>query len=212
MPRKKETSFELKKLIWDKAATIGKKPEVIQRELDDELRRLRKGEYLFEEVPDVRTIKRIIEKDINQLSPEVVIAKLPPHVWHLRDDYEAIKKIAEPTTRKSTLPEGQVTTALIIASNLEKIRNAPAESQGDLLGRRIHRVGKKIYGGWWINEDLAKLGDVDRKLAPKLFKYLKAEGEFPELAHISNWTKLKESDITENLIQRLVSRAHRGNF
>ena len=212
MPRKKEPSFKVKTIIWDKAVTTGKKPEVILRELENELRRLYQEESFYEEAPEVRTIKRIIEKDINQLDPEVVIAKLPPHVWHLRDDYEAIKKIAEPTTRKSTLPEDQATTALIIASNLDKIRNAPAESQGDLLGRRIHRVGKKIYGGWWINEDLAKLGDVDRKLAPKLFKLLKTEGEFPELTEISNWTKLKETHNTENFIQRLIGRAHRGNF
>ena len=99
-----------------------------------------------------------------------------------------------------------------MASNLEKIRNAPSESLGDPYGRRVYTVGKKIYGGWWIYEDQAKLGDVDRKLAAKLFKRLKEEGEFPELADISNWTKLKETDNTENFIQRLISRAHRGNF
>ena len=104
------------------------------------------------------------------------------------------------------------TTALILASNFEKIRNAPAESLGDLLERKVYTVGKKIYGGWWIYEDQAKLGDVDRKLATKLLKCLKEEGGFPELADISNWTKLKETDNTENFIQRLVARAHKGNF
>lgn len=104
------------------------------------------------------------------------------------------------------------TTALILASNLEKIRNAPAESLGDPFGRKVYTVGKKIYGGWWTYEDQAKLGDVDRKLAPKLFKRLKAEGEFPELADISNWRKLKETHNTEDFIQHLIARAHRGDF
>ena len=99
MPRKKEPSFELKMLIWDKAAIIGNRPEVIQRELDNELRKLRKERGFYGDVPDVRTIKRIIEKGINILSPEVVMAKLPPHVWHLRYDYEAIKSLAETTSR-----------------------------------------------------------------------------------------------------------------
>ncbi len=42
MPRKKEPSFKVKTIIWDKAATTGKKPEVILRELENELRRLYK--------------------------------------------------------------------------------------------------------------------------------------------------------------------------
>ena len=104
------------------------------------------------------------------------------------------------------------TTVLILASNLEKIRNAPAESLGDPSGRKVYTVGNKIYGGWWIYEDQAKLGDVDRKLAAKLLKCLKGEGEFPELADISNWTKLKETHNAENFIQRLIARAHRGNL
>lgn len=212
MPRKKETSFELKTLIWDKAATIGKKPEVIQRELDNELRRLRREEDFYEEAPDVRTIKRIIERDINQLEPEVVIAKLPRHVWHLRDDYEAIKILAETTARKSPLPEDQATTTLIIASNLEKIRSAPPESLGDPFGQTIYEVKEKVYGGWWAYEDRARLGDVDRTVAAALLRRLKEEGEFPELEDIEDWKELREACVTEDFIQRLVSRAHRGNF
>lgn len=212
MPRKKEPSFKVKTIIWDKAATTGKKPEVILRELENELRRLYTEENFYEEAPEVRTIKRIIEKDINQLEPEVVIAKLPRHVWHLRDDYEAIKTIAETAARKSPLPEDQVTTALIIASNLEKIRNAPSESLGDPFGHTIYKVEEKVYGGWWVHEDRARLGDVDITVAAALLRRLKEEGEFPELAEIEDWKELSETSVTEDFIQRLISRAHRGSY
>lgn len=212
MPRKKEPSFELKTLIWDKAATIGKMPEVILRVLDNELQRLRKKDMFHEDTPDVRTIKRIIEKDLNRLDPEVVMAKLPRHIWHLREDYEAIMSLADTTARRSPLPKEYATAALIIASNLEKLRNAPPQWLGDPLHRQVYTVGEKVYGGWWVYEDRAKLGDVDKNTAAKLLKCLKEEGEFPELADISDWTKLKETHNTEDFIQRLIARAHRGNF
>ncbi|MFC1938180.1 hypothetical protein ACFLVS_05340 [Chloroflexota bacterium] len=212
MPRKKEPSFKVKTIIWDKAVTTGKKPEVILRELENELRRLYKEEDFYEEAPEVRTIKRIIEEDINLLSPEVVIVKLPPHVWHLRNDYESIKSLAKNTLRKSPLPKDQAMAALIIASNLEKIRNAPAQSLGDPFGHTVYTIGDNVYGGWWVNEDQAKLGDVDGKVAAELLNRLKEEGEFTELSNISDWAELEEDDNTEDLIQRLISRAHRGNF
>lgn len=212
MPRKKEPSFELKLLIWDQAATIGKKPEVILRVLDTELQRLRKGDKFHEDMPDVRTIKRIIEEDINLLDPEVVIAKLPRHLWHLRDDYEAVKTLVETTARKLPLPKDQATAALIVASNLEKIRNAPSESSGDPYGHTSEcTVGENVYGGWWIWDDQARLGDVDKAAAAALLQGLKEESEFYDLAEIDDWNELKEEQITENFIQRLVSRAHRGS-
>lgn len=212
MPRKKETSFELKTLIWDRAATIGNKPEIIQRELENELRRLRKEEDFYEEAPDVRTIKRIIERDINQLEPEVVIAKLPRHIWHLRYDYEDIKSIADKTTQESPHSKELSTTLLIIASNLEKYRNVASDSSADPFGLTVYTVDEKVYGGWWVFEDRARLGDVDRALAAELLGYLKREGEFPELADIGDWSELNDTQITEDFIQRLISRAHRGNF
>ncbi len=104
------------------------------------------------------------------------------------------------------------TTALILASNLEKIRNAPAESLGDPFGHTVFTMGEKVYGGWWVYEDRAKLGDVDRTVVAELLKRLKEEGEFPELAEIDDWEELKEASVTEDFIQRLISRAHRGNF
>ena len=208
MPRKKEPSFELKTLIWDKAVTIGKKPEVILRELDTELQRLRKEDKFHEDTPDVRTIKRIIEEDINLLDSEVVITKLPRHIWHLRDDYEDIKSLVGKTAPRQPLSKEHSTAALIIASNLEKYRNEP----GAFLGTEIDKVWDRVYGGWWIGEERAKLGDVDRKVAAELLGHLKEEGEFPELADIEDWSELNDTQITENFIQRLISRAHRGNF
>lgn len=69
-----------------------------------------------------------------------------------------------------------------------------------------------MYGGWWIWDDQAKLGDVDKTAAVELLKRLKDEEEFPELADIGDWADLKDDQITENFIQRLISRAYRGNF
>jgi hypothetical protein len=96
MPRKPEPSYKLKKIIWDIAATVGTDNySVIQRELDYRLEELRKDENedFFEDIPDIRTIRRVIEVDIQRLPPEVV-SKLPPHVWRLRHDYEEIKQLA----------------------------------------------------------------------------------------------------------------------
>jgi len=104
------------------------------------------------------------------------------------------------------------TIALIIASNIEKIRSAPPQSLGDPFGHTIYTVGEKVYGGWWVYEDRARLGDVDRTVAAELLKRLKEEGEFPELAEIEDWAELKDDQITEDFIQRLISRAHRGKF
>jgi len=212
VPRKPETSFELKALIWEKAATTGKKPEVILRELDYELEILRKEGKFHEDTPDVRTIKRIIERDINLLSPEVVIAKLPPYMWHLRDDYEAIKSLTDRTTQEFPHSKELSTAGLIIASNLEKFRNAPSPALGDPFGHTVYTVGENVYGGWWIEEDKAKLGDVDRELAAELLDKLKEEGDFPELVDIDDWSELNYDLITESFIQRLIARAHRGDF
>ena len=207
MPRRREISFELKLIIWDKASTTGKKPEVILRELDYELEILRKEGKFHEDTPDVRTIKRIIERDINLLSPEVVIAKLPPYMWHLRDDYEAIQSRADKTIRETSLSKELQTTALTIATNLEKYQNEPITFRGT----EMDSVGEIVYGGWWLGEERARLGDVDKKLAARLLIYLKKEGEFPELDNIQDWSELNDTQITVNFILRLISRAHRGN-
>lgn len=101
-------------------------------------------------------------------------------------------------------------TALIIASNLEKIRSAPSQSLGDPFGNTVYRVEEKVYGGWWVHEDRAKLGDVNKIIAVRLLQTLKKEGEFPELTNIQDWAELEEDDNTEEFIQRLITRTHRG--
>ena len=95
MSKKAKPSFELRTIIWDIAATVGKdNPTDIQRQLDIELEKRRKAGTIFDDAPDVRTISRIV-KEINKLDREVVVAKLPPHVWKLRDDYEVVKRLAD---------------------------------------------------------------------------------------------------------------------
>jgi len=96
MPRRPEPSFEVKKVIWDVAATVGQeKYGLIRRDVDIELGKRRRDLTLFEETPDVRTIKRIITQDINGVPPEKVISGLPRHVWALRHDYEDLKSLRE---------------------------------------------------------------------------------------------------------------------
>ncbi|HUV53411.1 MAG TPA: hypothetical protein VMW64_10120, partial [Dehalococcoidia bacterium] len=128
--------------------------------------------------------------------------------------YEAESRFQLEYTREEQSPRSKElqTAALIIASNLEKIRSAPPESLGDPFGHTVFTMGEKVYGGLWVHEDRAKLGDVDRTVAAELLKRLKEEGEFPELAEIDDWEELKEARVTEDFIQRLISRAHRGNF
>ena len=77
--------------------TGAKNLSAVYRDLDYKLERLRRnrGEDFFEDTPDIRTVQRIIKSDINRLAPEVVVAKLPSHVWRLRHDYEEIKQLAK---------------------------------------------------------------------------------------------------------------------
>lgn len=96
MQRKPEPSFEVKVTIWDIAAKeTPHNLSSIQRQLDAKLERMREKAKISEDTPDVRTIKRIIEKDINKLEPEVVISRLPRDIWHLRSDYEILKQFTE---------------------------------------------------------------------------------------------------------------------
>jgi hypothetical protein len=103
MPRIREPTFRLKTIIWDVAAKTGKsKLQAIQRQLDYELEKLRTEGEISEDTPDIRTIRRIIEKDINNLTLEVVVSRLPEHVWCLRADYETLKQLAEKTDQALT--------------------------------------------------------------------------------------------------------------
>jgi hypothetical protein len=106
MPRKNEPSFDLKQIIWDLAATIGTDNyAAILRQVDEKLRQLHKNEELFEDkTPDIRTLRRIIERDIQRLTPELVIAKLPRHTWHLRSDHKDVERLAEGTKEQPQVP------------------------------------------------------------------------------------------------------------
>lgn len=109
MPRRPEPSFSLKQIVWDITATVGTENlSAIYRELEHKLRQLHKNEELYEEIPDKRTVRRIIKLDIQRLSPEVVIEKLPEYVWRLRNDYEAIERLAEGVKAKQEAATGTV--------------------------------------------------------------------------------------------------------
>lgn len=149
MPRKAEPSFELKKIIWDVAATVGKdKLEAICRQVDYELEKARREVSVLEDVPDPRTIRRIVEKDINELDPEVVLAKLPPHVWRLRDDYEAIKCLAE---RKTESPAERPSPA--------STTPAEAKERADVHEHELRAL---------IREMANQLRDLDTPMMPHL--------------------------------------------
>lgn len=97
MPRRREPSFELKKIVWDAAAKQGKNVNysAIQRQLDYDLERLRqdKKTNFTDDTPDTRTIKRLI-KEIDEL-PRAVVLTLPEHMWILRKDCKNLKRMAE---------------------------------------------------------------------------------------------------------------------
>ncbi len=141
---------------------------------------------------------------ITQLLSE--LPEIKEFVVELRPDY-AEYELHEEEQRVQDSNE-LTTTALVIASNLGKYRNENAAYRGTAMDT----VGELVYGGQWIGEQLAKLGDVDRASAAELLKQLKEEGEFLELVAIEDWAELTDDKITENFIQRLIARAHRGNF
>ncbi len=149
MPRKAEPSFRLKQIIWDLAATTGAENlAALVRDLDYALERLRKNkdEDFAEDMPDVRTVRRIIELDINRLLPEVVVSKLPPHVWHLRHDYEKINELAE---RMKTKREVSVETRIeqgrkwiiskdaIHKEKIEEVRREKAKSSSEQVPSQV---------------------------------------------------------------------------
>ncbi|MDD4985555.1 MAG: hypothetical protein PHQ43_07165 [Dehalococcoidales bacterium] len=99
MAKKTELSFDIKLIIWDAAVSSAPRNwESISRSVERKM----SDSDCHEDVPDTRTIRRIVEKDINDLSEEVVIGKLPRHIWPLRKDYEGIKKTAETIARVTT--------------------------------------------------------------------------------------------------------------
>jgi len=102
-------------------------------------------------------------------------------------------------------------TALKIASNLSRYhRNLMTIHDSSFS------VGSLVYGGHMYemlspNSGVSvELPQVDKTLALYLLSHIKRE--FPELANITDWTELTSDKITEDFLQRLTHRAHKGNF
>lgn len=99
MPRNPELPWQTKVKILEFAASLGRDNLVgIQRSLDTWLNTLPVEERPMGMAPDTRTIRRVIEEELDKLPPEVVIEQLPRSVWHLCKDHDHIKEIANSLT------------------------------------------------------------------------------------------------------------------
>ena len=205
MPRKPEPSLKLKMMIWDIAAAVGKKPEAIRKQLDYDLEKLRRqeDEEFYEDAPDVRTIRRIIEKDINELPQEFVMAKLPSYMWHLRQDYENLKlfieggktpdeagrligKAVEETVLRSS-PDSELAQRLEVSetekSELREKRAAPQvralEGLFDLAVQLHHDLGciSAKDGAVWQLSDAPWLSSIGSKELPTVLDIWRYRGE-----------------------------------
>lgn len=95
MPRSPKLSWQMISKILEFAAVLGKDNlAAIQRSMDTWVNGLPVEERPMETAPDTRTIRRVIEVDLNKMSPEAVIERLPRSVWSLRKDYDEIKELA----------------------------------------------------------------------------------------------------------------------
>lgn len=135
MPRKPEPSFSLKLIIWDIAGTTGTDNwSALYREINHKLEELRDGGELLEDVPEERKVRDIIDLDIQRLTPEVVVAKLPRHVWHLRNDYEAIEQLAENLKAQQEAP-----TEAVIEHKQEPYEETPHKRKMRVVARALAR-------------------------------------------------------------------------
>ncbi|MFC1893749.1 hypothetical protein ACFLYR_06985 [Chloroflexota bacterium] len=154
MTRKPEPSFSLKLIIWDIAATIGTDNySAIYREVHQKLRQLHKNEELYEdETPDIRVLRRIVDLDIQRLSREVVVSKLPRHVWLLRNDYEEIIRDLEelqgggreqgPTIEEEKQLQWQQVEHI---SQIQELARTAIDTYSTVLDR--HPISQAKYGG-----------------------------------------------------------------
>ena len=93
----------------------------------------------------------------------------------------------------------------LIISNLEKYLGESAT-----ILRYSDKLEHTVYGNGSAPAILANLKSIDEKAAKKVLKRIK-EG-FPDLADIDDWANLPHERISEDFIQRLISKAHRGGF
>ena len=91
MPRGRIPSWEMKRTILDLFGKLGRKPEVIQRDID---RLIGRGKPLEgESTPNVKTISNVID-ELQELSLSV-LRELPRHVQEKRNDWPEIKQLFE---------------------------------------------------------------------------------------------------------------------
>jgi len=189
MPRKPEPSFRLKEIIWDLAATTGAENlSALYKDLDYRLERLRKNknEDFSEDTPDIRTVQRIIELDLNRLAPEVVVAKLPPHVWRLRHDYEEIKQLAKGSTEaKREEPTAGVGREEAKPGETAGVAS-PAENKRPLqvlIGRDVLELAATF------KRDLSKIDALDGAV----YQLLGAPWttDIPSVLHVSHYPELE---------------------
>ncbi|MFC1989442.1 hypothetical protein ACFLVW_02605 [Chloroflexota bacterium] len=232
MPRKIEPSFKLKQIIWDLAATAGTDNyAALLRQVDEKLRQLHKNAELYEdETPDARTLRRIIERDIQHLTPEVVIAKLPRHTWHLRSDHEDIEQLAE-RTKEQRVPADEVTKQELISQErhlgeLAKIADILAYQVNKLL--RYKDDGEvEVKGNIFGRLLVIMKSNPSEVVGLNSLKDLEYERQLPINKHLANWLydhyeyrfgsqqfmgwdQLSRSNVSHEIIDNLNLLAHGG--
>lgn len=87
-----EPSDELKAIIWDVVARVGKGNwDAVRKALAGEIERRGDESGVVGHLPEIGVIRRIVEEDLNELPQDRAFSTLPPHVWALRADYEELK-------------------------------------------------------------------------------------------------------------------------
>ena len=158
MPRKSEISFETKKIIWDMAVKgYRDKYSAIQRHLD----RVLAEQGLDDDTPGIKLIKRIINEDINELAPEVVVSELPRHLWELRDNYDQIDRLAKAkqTALTSARTKGTVEHDVRLFEKYNAIMSEFESEKASLNRGRIKNMTAKS------EVDLKKAVDAARNAA-----------------------------------------------
>ncbi len=90
------------------------------------------------------------------------------------------------------------------------IQNLRGHLKGPFFLGGEHTPGSSFYDGESAPASLSELIKIDKEAALDLLKRIK--GEFPELADIEDWADLPDERISDDFIERLVSRERRGGF